>query len=113
MQAQDWKSFKSGGYKLFKEGHVQKIFVTRLDENYSDISCQCLPEMKKDCVYQIKLSFSKSNATHAERTCPAGSCKHIAAAMFTLEDFSTLYGHIKESAETVSCTEKLHLEPST
>lgn len=22
MQAEDWKSFKAGGYKLFKEGHV-------------------------------------------------------------------------------------------
>ena len=68
--------------------------------------------MKKDCVYQIKLSFSKSNVTFAECTCPAGrgpcgSCKHIAAARFTLEDFLTLYGHLKESVETVSCTKKL------
>ena len=28
LERQDWKNFNVGGYKLFKEGHVQKIYVT-------------------------------------------------------------------------------------
>ena len=27
LQAEDWKIFKSGGYKLFKEGHVRIIYI--------------------------------------------------------------------------------------
>lgn len=27
MRAEDWKSFKTGGFKLFREGHVQNIMV--------------------------------------------------------------------------------------
>lgn len=26
LERQDWKNFNVGGYKLFKEGHVQKIY---------------------------------------------------------------------------------------
>ena len=29
MRAEDWKSFKTDGYKLFKEGHVQKTMITQ------------------------------------------------------------------------------------
>ena len=49
MRAKDWKSFKAGGYKLFKEGHMQKIMITQHDSIFG-ITCSCLPEMKKDRV---------------------------------------------------------------
>ena len=45
MRAEDWKSFKTGGFKLFKEGHVQKITITQNDTMFG-ITCNCLPEMK-------------------------------------------------------------------
>ena len=94
LERQDWKNLGSdGGYKLFKEGHVQDISVaTRSDECL--IKCKCLPEMKKDRVYAIDLSICKpsNSITGAKCTCPAGrgpsgSCKHIAAACFALEDY--------------------------
>ena len=31
MKAEDWKSFKAGGYHLFKRGHVQNIVVDQKD----------------------------------------------------------------------------------
>ena len=88
MRAEDWKSFKAGGYKSFKEGHVQKIMITQHDSIFG-ITCSCLPEMKKDRVYKIKINIttSSSNVCLAECSCPAGggphgSCKHIAATLF-------------------------------
>ena len=28
LEKEDWKSLNFGGYKLFREGHVQKIYVS-------------------------------------------------------------------------------------
>ena len=58
------------------------------------ISCSCLPEMKKDPIYKIKIDTS--DVCGAECSCPAGrgphaSCKHVAASLFALEDFSSTY----------------------
>ena len=41
MRAEDWKSFKTGGYKLFKEGHVQKTMINQ-EGSVCSISCSCL-----------------------------------------------------------------------
>ena len=112
MRAEDWKSFKAGGYKLFKEGHVQKIMITQHDSIFG-ITCSCLPEVKKDRVYKIKINIttSSSNVCLAECSCPAGrgphgSCKHIAATLFALENFNTIQEEIQDD-DTVSCTSKL------
>lgn len=43
----DWKNFNVGGYKLFKEGHVQKIYGCLCGHSVQ-IKAICLPEMKKD-----------------------------------------------------------------
>jgi len=54
MRAEDWKSFKAGGFKLFKEGHVQHIMVHRQGTVFG-IDCRYLAEMKKDKVYKSKV----------------------------------------------------------
>ena len=112
MRAEDWKSFKAGGYKLFKEGHVQNILVNREEAKF-EVKCRCLPEMKKDRVYNITVTISTetSNVDLAECSCPAGrgphgSCKHIAATLFALENFHTFYEEAKTEDE-ISCTSKL------
>ena len=64
MRAEDWKSFKAGGYKLFKEGHVQNIMITQHD-SVLGITCSCLPEMKKDGVYKIKINLSTNSCVVA------------------------------------------------
>ena len=112
MRAEDWKSFKAGGYKLFKEGHVQKIMITQHDSVFG-ITCSCLPEMKKDRVYKIKINLltNSSEVCLAECSCPAGrgphgSCKHIAATLFALENFNTIREEIQDD-DTITCTSKL------
>ena len=73
MRAEDWKSFKSGGFKLFKEGHVHNIMVHRQGIIFR-VNCRCLPEMKKDRVYKINVEIStETSSVHlAECSCPAG-----------------------------------------
>lgn len=113
MKAEDWKSFKAGGYRLFKDGHVQDIMVNQKD-SLLEIKCNCLPEMKKDRIYKIQIDISSdtSDVNHAECTCPAGkgphgSCKHVAAALFALQDFYATYEEMQISEEDVACTSKL------
>ena len=86
----------TAGYKLFKEGHVHNLF-TSLSHDTCFIKAKCLPEMKKDCVYELKLQISieTSSVEEAECTCPSccgptGSCKHIAALCFAMEILSEL-----------------------
>ena len=45
-----WKSFGSGGYILFKEGHVQKAYANPLTGDIH-LKAICLPKMKKDLAY--------------------------------------------------------------
>ena len=114
MRAEDWKNFKTGGFKLFKEGHVQDIMVTQ-QGSVCGIKCICLPEMKKDRVYKLEVDITTtgSDVCRAQCNCPAGrgphgSCKHIAATLFALENFYSTCEEIKASNDDdVSCTSKL------
>ena len=112
LRAEDWKSFKAGGFKLFKEGHVQNIMISQQGTVFG-VECKCLPEMKKDRVYKIKVEISThTSSVHlAECSCPAGkephgSCKHIAATLFALESFYDTY---QQEDDNLSCTSKLQL----
>ena len=81
------------------------------------IACSCLPEMKKDCIYiKIDISVNASDICGAECSCPAGrgphgSCKHIAASLFALENFYSTYKEVQASSNDddndLSCTSKL------
>ena len=93
LERQDWKNFNSGGFKLFKEGHIQKVYVSDSTMNVY-VKATCLPEMKKDRTYSLFLTIEKSsiNVSSAKCSCPAGkgphgSCKHLAALCFAIEDF--------------------------
>ena len=104
MRVEDWKSFKTGGYKLFKEDHVQKIMINQQD-SVCTITCSCLPEMKKDRIYKIKIDISvnTSDVCGAECSCPAGrgphgNCKHIAASLFAPENFYSTYKEVQASS---------------
>ena len=80
---------------LFCCGHVQRIQVCQeISSNSTFIraAADCLPEMKKGCVYKIgmKLDASTFDICGAQCSCPAGkdpkaSCKHIAALCYALE----------------------------
>lgn len=115
LERQDWKNLNSGGYKLFKEGHVQGLSAS-LSGNICCIKGKCLPEMKKDRVYELQMCINtdSSSVKEAECTCPAergpsGSCKHIAAFCFALEDFVKTRDTISspEDSDKVSCTSVL------
>ena len=112
LRAEDCKSFKAGGFKLFKEGHVQNIMISQQGTVFG-VECKCLPERKKDRVYKIKVEISTNTCSiHlAECSCPAGkgphgSCKHIAATLFALESFYDTY---QQEDDNLSCTSKLQV----
>ena len=112
LERQDWKNFKSGGYNLYKEGHVQKVYAS-ISTNVVDVKGICLPEMKKDRTYPLVLTLDKMTAdvTNAKCSCPAGqgpsgSCKHLAALCYALEDYVKLRAIIMEAGEN-SCTSLL------
>ena len=73
LPTNDYKDLNSHAYGLFKAGHVQSIFVSSQASKY-DIKCVCLPEMRKDQVYNITLTMD-SNADVLKSSCgsPAGA----------------------------------------
>lgn len=112
LERQDWKNLNSGGYKLCKEGHIQSLSAG-LCGNTCFVKGKCLPEMKKDRVYELKMCIDTTNSIvkGAECTCPAGrgpsgSCKHIAAFCYALEDFVRTRDKL-EGDDQASCTSVL------
>ena len=92
--ANDFKNFDNSGFPLFKDGHVQNI-CAHISTNFTYYVADCLPEMKKTIPYTIKLIIDNNSADVEYATCkcpagtgPKGSCKHIAAMCYALEDFT-------------------------
>ena len=54
--ANDFKNLNKHAFPLFKAGHIQSILVSRTN-NIFIIKCCCLPEMKKNIVYNIELKL--------------------------------------------------------
>ena len=105
----DFKSLRESSFQLFKGGHVQKLVVKPGYETLI-VKCSCLPEMRKDRVYNILLRLKERSAAiqFAKCDCVAGkgpkaSCKHIAAVCYALEEFSRKF----ISEDELSCTEEL------
>ena len=107
-QANDFKSINKKAYPLFKDGNVQYI-STSAYQGKCYITATCIPEMKKTLVYHLKMILvEQGDIDHAECGCPAGqgpkgSCKHIAALGYALEEFS----RIKNVRDPVACTSQL------
>ena len=86
--AGDLKSINKSAENLFTCGHIQSIQVY-LSESYLYLKAKCLPEMRKDRVYLLKMALKSegNDIVFAECRCPAGkgprgSCKHIAALSY-------------------------------
>ena len=104
----DYKDLSSHAFPLFKAGHIQSVFVATHNDIYK-IKCICLPEMKKDILYNINLTMDSNDyVLTASCGCPAGagptgSCKHICALCYALEKFC----EIKRLRSPQSCTSEL------
>lgn len=107
--AGDFKHINNYSYLLFRAGHVQRIRVIKGNDNNVYLSGVCLAQMRKDREYKIQMVLSPSaDVLFALCGCPAdkgptGSCKHIAAFCYTLEEFVRL-GFTRPS---LSCTSRL------
>ena len=109
----DYKNISSKAFGLFRHGHIQKLEIAREDDEKVHFRCDCLPEMKKNLKYKVKLSVCnngehESEIRFASCACPAGkgprgSCKHIAALCYALEEFVRL----KCTREFETCTSRL------
>ena len=85
-----FKNIMSKAFPLFKDGHIQDITVCTTN-NKSFFQAKCLPKMKKNTIYTIRLVLDKNSADieYAQCGCaagrgPTGSCKHIAAKHFII-----------------------------
>ena len=109
--ANDFKNINSRAFPLFKDGHIQNIMAyksTSGDTTYYQASC--LPEMKKNTIYAIRIALNNSSGdiVYAQYGCaagsgPTGSCKHIAAKCYALEDFCRIH----QLRDHVPCTSQL------
>lgn len=108
----DYKNVSNKAFGLFKHGHVQNIEIST-DIDRVHFRCDCLPEMKKNVKYKLKLSLLKSGdhsgeIVYASCPCPAGkgpfgSCKHVAAICYALEEFT----RFNSTREFETCTSRL------
>ena len=109
QSAGDFKHVNNHSFPLFKAGHIQRIRVIKGNDSNVYLSAICLPEMRKDREYKIQVVLSPSaEILFAEDGCPAGkgptgSCKHIAAFCYALEEFVRL-GFTRPF---LSCTSRL------
>ena len=104
----------SKSLRLFQNGYVQKIELVK----FGDVifyRARCQPEMRSRADYKLKLAVRVKDdhreiveVVFVSCTCPAGkgpkaSCKHIAAFMYALEEF-TKFGY---NRDVVTCTDQL------
>ena len=120
---QQMKNFKaisatdSKSLRLFQRGFVKKIEVVAKD-GLVFYRARCEPEMKSTSAYKLKMAVRTADTDEGAvvekvvfaecMPCPAGkapraSCKHLAALMFALEEFSRL-GYTRDP---MTCTDVL------
>ena len=93
---------------LYSKLVTYNLYLWQCNRSYR-FKCHCLPEMKKDILYNICLTMdSIGEILGASCGCPAsagpnGRCKHIAAFTFALEE----YCNIRELRSPQSCTSEL------
>ena len=114
--ARDYKSLNSKAFPLFKDGHVQDITACNTGQLML-FRAKCLPEMKKTEVYRVELSQDKMSGDITSALCgctagkgPKGSCKHIAALCYALEEFNRMYitQHVHQNYRNGISHEKGH-----
>ena len=101
---------KKHGYKLWKEGYVCSILVKpnvmgkRLLFLVKARVCASMKSIKYD-VY-VHLDQENGNVIYAKCSCKAGKrgcCKHVAALLYTLVDYSNM--DLKEIPGELACTQ--------
>ena len=91
------------GYRFYRDGHVQKIKLHMDVQAAGDqdkscyVHCQVLPSTRKDRIYDVRQCCTvhenvdlSCDVRAAYCVCPAdlaGSCNHVSALMYALEDF--------------------------
>ena len=105
----DIKSINTSAKHLYDCGHVQSIEVGSTNDSMY-VRATCIPEMRKDRVYQLMMSLNlkTSDITAAACGCPAGkgafaSCKHIGALCYAFVEFCAS-GSLPDF---LTCTDKL------
>ncbi len=105
---------KKGGYRLFKAGYTSNIWVKsniKKEGNnvYFLVRCKVNAEMKKK-TYTVYVHINQitSKIEYANCECPAGAggrCKHVAAILFQLLDYTEL--DLNEVPDDKTCTQQL------
>ena len=103
--ARKFRSFRGldKGYRFFRDGHVQKIRRSTTLACSGDagkvcyVACNVLPSMRKHRIYNVCVCCTvpphpdiSVDVRTAYCICPAGlagSCNHVAALLYALEDF--------------------------
>ena len=88
-----FKDINTKAYPLFKAGHVQYVHFKVIGKMIL-MKCTCMPEMRKDITYTLRVVFSSttSDIKFAICGCPAGhgpqcTCKHLACFCYFIEEF--------------------------
>ena len=119
--ASDFSSISEKSFRLFKKGHVQKLeLCCPPTESKGYVRCKVHPQMKEklysvELVVQIEKRPGEEENTvrsveWAKCGCPAGkpphgSCKHLAALFYALEEFCRL-GYTREKVSVTSELQK-------
>ena len=106
LPAGDFKAINKSAENLFICGHIRNNQVC-LTDDHLHVKAKCLPEMRKDRVYFLKMALNVNtfDIFFAKCGCPAGfgpqgSCKHIGALSYVLADFCKVTSRLRQYLST-------------
>ena len=70
----DYKNVSSKAFGLFRHGHIQQLEIAWDEDEKVHFRCHCLPEMKKNLKYNVKLSLCNIGEHEGEITFASCSC---------------------------------------
>jgi len=100
---------KEQGYRLFRDNHVMMVRFNPADDNYCIFHAYVKPSFKCTGKYSVIIYLAKRSGcvTGAKCNCKAGAggcCKHVAALLYSILDFTEL--GLKEIPQDKTCTEQ-------
>ena len=112
LPADDFKAINKTAENLFICGHIQCIETVRCD-NQLLFKAKCLPQMKKDKVYIVKLGLNSSLFDIMWMFRRQGSCKYIGALSYLLVDYCMFpqYVTCTDIAQEWNIPRCTHVEP--
>ncbi|XP_070580007.1 uncharacterized protein [Ptychodera flava] len=80
----------SDGWKLHNDGHVNKVQLSKHNDNFTYVRGVCVRETEQQAVYKIWIILEENNIMSSSCECPADdqACKHVAALLFGLWSFT-------------------------